>query len=111
MRFKFAHEHARRYVTKVAKVKAGPNDHRFYTPFRRGFIIHADAFDISAEEKYKALGLDTAEDREIEAFCPALPRIPPNVAGRYSISSKPLNDLLYNLGGKIFTHEISPMKS
>ena len=111
MRFKFAHEHARRYVTKVAKVKAGPNDHRFYTPFRREFIIHADAFDISAEEKYKALGLDTAEDREIEAFCPALPRIPPNVAGRYSISSKPLNDLLYNLGGKIFTHEISPMKS
>ena len=77
LRFRFAHEQARRYVTKVGKIKAGPNDHRFYNPFRREFILYADAFDISAQDKYKALGLETAEDRTIEEFCPALPRIPP----------------------------------
>ena len=101
LRFRFAHENARKYVTKVTKTKAGPNDHRYYTPFRREFINYTDAFDISAEAKYKAAGLETAEEREIHQFCPALPRIPPNTAHRYSISPKPLNDYLYNLGGKL----------
>ena len=108
-RFRVAHEMARRYVKSESKIRVGPQDRRFQKPFKREFILYANAFDEVAKDKFVQMGLDTTNDFEVHSFAPQVPPIPNNMTGRYCISPDELNDYLDEIGGTFHVKSMSPL--